>query len=220
MNKKELARFRKLIDAERDRVRRNIGMIEEEISDRTSNKASGNQGYSNHMADIGSDAMEQEQAFLHASQETEYMKQLEDALKRIDDGSYGQCEECSGTNPPETSRGVSRGAVVRGVQVQTGETPEELIRGVSSPNSHRRSPGPNFQTLLLDPWKNFDVIDGLLRITLVRNSGAAFGILQGGRVFLIAASVAASIFIIFLAERIAPEERAKRVFLGMILGGR
>jgi len=67
--------------------------------------------------------------------------------------------------------------------------------------------------------KNFEVIDGLLRITLVRNSGAAFGMLQGGRVFLVAASVAASIFIIFLAERIAPEERAKRVFLGMILGG-
>jgi len=99
MNKKELARFRKLIEAERDRVRRNLGMIEEEISDRTSNKASGNQGYSNHMADIGSDAMEQEQAFLHASQETEYLKQLEDALKRVDDGSYGQCEECSGTIP-------------------------------------------------------------------------------------------------------------------------
>ncbi len=99
MNKKELARFRKLIDAERDRVRRVLGIIEEEISDRTSNKASGNQGYSNHMADIGSDAMEQEQAFLHASQETEYLKQLEDALKRVDDGSYGQCEECSGTIP-------------------------------------------------------------------------------------------------------------------------
>jgi len=67
--------------------------------------------------------------------------------------------------------------------------------------------------------KNFDVIDGLFRITLVRNSGAAFGMLQGGRVFLIAASVAAAVFIIFLAERLAPEERAKRIFLGMILGG-
>jgi|MudIll2142460700_1097286.scaffolds.fasta_scaffold299079_2 RNA polymerase-binding protein DksA len=99
MNKKELARFRKLIEAERERVRRNLGIIEEEISDRTSNKASGNQGYSNHMADIGSDAMEQEQAFLHASQETEYLKQLEDALKRVDDGNYGECEECSGTIP-------------------------------------------------------------------------------------------------------------------------
>lgn len=99
MNKKELARFRKLIQAERERVRRNIGIIEEEISDRTSNKASGNQGYSNHMADIGSDAMEQEQAFLHASQETEYLTQLDEALKRVDDGTYGECEECSGTIP-------------------------------------------------------------------------------------------------------------------------
>ena len=99
MNKKELARFRKLIEAERERVRRNLGIIEEEISDSTSNKASGNQGYSNHMADIGSDAMGQEQAFLHASQETEYLKQLDDALKKIDEGTYGECEECSGTIP-------------------------------------------------------------------------------------------------------------------------
>ncbi len=67
--------------------------------------------------------------------------------------------------------------------------------------------------------KNFDVIDGFLRVTLVRNSGAAFGMLQGGRVLLIAASVAASIFIVFLAEKVPPHERAKRVFLGMILGG-
>jgi signal peptidase II len=67
--------------------------------------------------------------------------------------------------------------------------------------------------------KNFDVIDGILRVTLVRNSGAAFGMLQGGRVFLIAASVAAAVFIVFLAERVSPDERAKRAFLGMILGG-
>jgi RNA polymerase-binding protein DksA len=99
MNKKELARFRKLIEAERERVRRTLGNIEEEISDRTSNKSSGNQGYSNHMADIGSDAMEQEQAFLHASQETEYLKQLDDALKKVDEGTYGECEDCAGTIP-------------------------------------------------------------------------------------------------------------------------
>jgi signal peptidase II len=67
--------------------------------------------------------------------------------------------------------------------------------------------------------RNFDVIDNLVRITLVRNSGAAFGLLQQGRVFLIVASVTASIFIMFLAERMPEEERAKRLFLGMILGG-
>lgn len=67
--------------------------------------------------------------------------------------------------------------------------------------------------------QNFDLIDGLLRITLVRNSGAAFGMLQGGRVFLIISSVLASIFIIILAQRIPREDLLKRVLLGMILGG-
>jgi signal peptidase II len=67
--------------------------------------------------------------------------------------------------------------------------------------------------------QNFDVIDGFLKVTLIRNTGAAFGMLQGGRIFLIISSVIASIFIIFLAQRIPEEERAKRVFLGMILGG-
>lgn len=67
--------------------------------------------------------------------------------------------------------------------------------------------------------KNFDVIDSFFRVTLVRNSGAAFGMLQGGRVFLVFSSVIAAIFIIFLAQRIPAEEKAKRIFLGMILGG-
>jgi signal peptidase II len=67
--------------------------------------------------------------------------------------------------------------------------------------------------------ENFDVIDSFFRITLVRNSGAAFGLLQEGRLFLIVASVAASVFIMFLAERVPREERSKRLFLGMILGG-
>jgi signal peptidase II len=66
---------------------------------------------------------------------------------------------------------------------------------------------------------NFDVIDGFFRITLVRNSGAAFGMLQGGRVFLIISSVLASIFIIILAQRVPKEDLLKRIFLGMILGG-
>ncbi len=66
---------------------------------------------------------------------------------------------------------------------------------------------------------NFELIDGLLRITLVRNAGAAFGMLQGGRVFLIISSVLASIFIIILAQRVPKEDLLRRVLLGMILGG-
>ncbi len=67
--------------------------------------------------------------------------------------------------------------------------------------------------------RNFDVIDGFFRVTLVRNSGAAFGLFQDGRSFLIILSVAASMFILFLAQRMPAEQLARRVFLGMILGG-
>jgi signal peptidase II len=67
--------------------------------------------------------------------------------------------------------------------------------------------------------KNFDVVGDFVRITLVRNSGAAFGLLQEGRAFLVVASTTAAVFIMFLAERIPAEEKGKRLFLGMILGG-
>jgi DnaK suppressor protein len=94
MNKKDLQRFRKLIEDERRRVMERIGMIEEEIQGMAASQ-SGNQSYSNHMADIGSDAIEQEQAFLHASQGSDYLMALDDALRRIDKGTYGVCEECN-----------------------------------------------------------------------------------------------------------------------------
>lgn len=67
--------------------------------------------------------------------------------------------------------------------------------------------------------RNFDVIGDFVRVTLVRNSGAAFGMFQDGRGFLVVSSVLASLFIMFLAERLPAKDSARRVFLGMILGG-
>jgi DnaK suppressor protein len=99
MNKKDLQRFRTLIEEERQRVLHRLGMIEEEIQGMAANQ-SGNQSYSNHMADIGSDVIEQEQAFLHASQGTDYLIALEAALRRVDKGTYGVCEECGDKIPP------------------------------------------------------------------------------------------------------------------------
>jgi RNA polymerase-binding transcription factor DksA len=93
VNKRELKRFQKLIEEEKQRVLSRLGMIEEEIAGLRANKT-GNQSYSNHMADIGSDSMETEQAFMHASQGTDYLIALEDALKRIERGTYGICEDC------------------------------------------------------------------------------------------------------------------------------
>jgi signal peptidase II len=67
--------------------------------------------------------------------------------------------------------------------------------------------------------KNFDVLDGILKITLVKNTGAAFGLFQGGRLFFITASIVASILIAYLGFRIPREESGKRLLMGVILGG-
>lgn len=96
MNKRALEKFKKKLEEEKGRVLRDLGLIEEEIDSLSSNKGTPGSNYSNHMADIGTDAMEQEQVFLHASQGSEYLKGLEAALKRIKDGTYGICEECGG----------------------------------------------------------------------------------------------------------------------------
>jgi DnaK suppressor protein len=99
MNKRDLQKFKKLIEQEREAVLQKLGMIESELEDLRKSEA-GNQSYSNHMADVGSDAIETEQAFMHASQGTYYLLALEDALKRIERGTYGTCEDCNAKIPP------------------------------------------------------------------------------------------------------------------------
>jgi len=67
--------------------------------------------------------------------------------------------------------------------------------------------------------QNYDVIDGYLHITLVKNAGAAFGVFQGGRAIFVVASMLAAAFIVYAGRRVPPEERYKRALLGCILGG-
>jgi RNA polymerase-binding transcription factor DksA len=99
MNKRDLQKYKKLIEQERQVVLEKLGMIEEELDGLRSGDT-GKQSYSNHMADVGTDAIETEQAFMHASQGTDYLFALEAALKRIEKGIYGTCENCGSKIPP------------------------------------------------------------------------------------------------------------------------
>ena len=51
-------------------------------------------GYTSHMADQGTDAMEREKAFLFLSREEKFLRQIEDSLQRIDLNEYGICRVC------------------------------------------------------------------------------------------------------------------------------
>ena len=67
--------------------------------------------------------------------------------------------------------------------------------------------------------KSFDVIDGILRVTMVKNTGAIFGLFQGMRAVFITASILAAILITIIALRLPRQELHKRAALGFILGG-
>jgi len=52
-----------------------------------------------HMADLGSDNFEQEFTLSLMENEGETLDLIELALERIEDGTYGQCDECGGKIP-------------------------------------------------------------------------------------------------------------------------
>lgn len=92
--KKEVERFKKQILAERERILRQLGRIEESINEASEDQEGSKQSYSNHLADLGTDYMEKEKNYYYASQEGHYLRSLDEALKRIERGEYGKCLEC------------------------------------------------------------------------------------------------------------------------------
>ena len=63
-------------------------------SDEAQESAEDRSAYSLHMADRGTDAMEREKNMLFAQREGSYIDYLDEALSRIEDGTYGACRIC------------------------------------------------------------------------------------------------------------------------------
>jgi DnaK suppressor protein len=86
--------FRDIILTRRKEILRELNYLHETSMETTSDQYSGdNSTYSYHMADQGTDAQEREKAFLFASREGKMLRLLDQALERIDAGTYGFCQE-------------------------------------------------------------------------------------------------------------------------------
>lgn len=93
--KKELEHFREIILEKRDEILEQLQNLRDQMLDPTTGEyINENSPYSLHMAEQGTDAMEREKTFLYAQRENKFLGYLEDALKRIDAGTYGICVEC------------------------------------------------------------------------------------------------------------------------------
>lgn len=92
MKKEDLAFFKDLLLKKRAKVVKNLEYLKSTVLDSTTKEASGDHSsYSFHMADQGTDAMEREKSFMFAARDEKYLKQIDEALERIENETYGIC---------------------------------------------------------------------------------------------------------------------------------
>lgn len=97
----ELKRFKETILAKRQETLEELDNLKESIMDVTTGEyVSESSNYSLHM-EQGTDAMEREKTFLFASRGSKFVSQLDDALMRIGNKTYGQCKVCGLLVPKE-----------------------------------------------------------------------------------------------------------------------
>lgn len=94
MRKRELTKYRKLLITNRKRQLEEMGIMESQLSS-TIKEATGDlSSYSYHMADQGTDAMEREITFMMASKSGRLVYHIDEALRRMEKGTYGKCCTC------------------------------------------------------------------------------------------------------------------------------
>lgn len=95
MAKSVLKKYRGLLVEERERVGGGLSHIAETTLNKSSREASGDlSGYSYHMADMASDDYEREFSLGRATDEQKLMYLIDEAMKRVEDGTYGNCLQC------------------------------------------------------------------------------------------------------------------------------
>lgn len=95
LTKEQLKYFRQLLITERAKFVQEIKSIAHETS-KSPREASGDlSAYTVHMADMAADTYERELSMDIVSNEQEVLYQIDDALKRLDEGTFGVCQQCN-----------------------------------------------------------------------------------------------------------------------------
>jgi DnaK suppressor protein len=93
--KKQLKEYRGLLIKQKELIVGEIQHITKDTLNKSPKDASGDiSGYTYHIADLATDSYDREFSLGLASNEREVLYQINDALKRIEEGSFGKCLEC------------------------------------------------------------------------------------------------------------------------------
>lgn len=93
--KKDLLEFKKIVLKKKEEILAEIKQISEDTLKKSQKEASGDiSGYTYHMADVATDNYDREFSLVLASNERELLFAIDEALKKIEEGTFGICEDC------------------------------------------------------------------------------------------------------------------------------
>lgn len=96
LTKQQVEHLQQRLLRERERALKSLGQFDEQTKQSAEQADSDLYSYSDHIADLGTDAMEREKMLLFASKEGRYLYRVEDALRRLykDAAKFGLCHSC------------------------------------------------------------------------------------------------------------------------------
>jgi len=96
MKQADLKKYKDLLLAKKKELLEEMGLISNQHIGTTMKDAAGDlSSYSYHMADQGTDTMDREMAYMFASKSGRLIYHIDEALRRIEDGTFGNCHGCN-----------------------------------------------------------------------------------------------------------------------------
>ena len=100
MKKADIKTYKERLLVLRARLRGDVNQLADAALKKSRSEANGDlSSMPIHMADLGSDNFEQEFTLSLMESEGVTLDKIEGAMERMEDGTYGQCEECGGKIP-------------------------------------------------------------------------------------------------------------------------
>jgi len=111
MKGSELSKFKRILLERKKRLQGSVSRMEDEVLRNAEREIS-----VDHMADNGSDSFDQDFNLSLIEGEEEQLREIEEALSRIDDKSFGQCEACGEGIAPERLKAIPYARLCIGCQ--------------------------------------------------------------------------------------------------------
>ncbi len=95
MGRLDLKKYERLLLEKRKVITQQLEIADRTGGNATPKEASGElSSHTYHMADLGTDAMARELSFAQAQKASRLLYHIDNALERINDGTYGRCVSC------------------------------------------------------------------------------------------------------------------------------